>query len=110
MGCVLTQCPGGRHGDLDLKSVRPGVARPYAVSPHIASVSKLVRRIREQDGDEQVSRGRRSRSRRVAEICLAKSVGLFRRKGFTMGVAARFLSFLGGSAVFFIMPFYLAYG
>ena len=32
---------------------------------------------------------------------------MFRSSVFSMGVSARFLSFLGGSAVFFLMPFYL---
>ena len=34
----------------------------------------------------------------------------FRSKVFTLGVSARFLSFLAGSAVYFIMPFYLVQG
>ena len=34
----------------------------------------------------------------------------FSNKVFSMGVGARFLSFLGGSAVFFLMPFYLVQG
>lgn len=34
-------------------------------------------------------------------------LNFFRRRVFSMGVSARFFSFLGGSAVFFLMPFYL---
>ncbi len=34
-------------------------------------------------------------------------LSLFRSKLFSMGVSARFLSFLGSSSVFFLMPFYL---
>jgi EmrB/QacA subfamily drug resistance transporter len=34
-------------------------------------------------------------------------LGLFRSRLFSMGVSARFLSFLGSSATFFLMPFYL---
>jgi MFS family permease len=34
-------------------------------------------------------------------------MGLFRNKVFSMGISARSVSFLGGSAVFFLMPFYL---
>ena len=34
-------------------------------------------------------------------------LGLFRIRVFSMGVSSRFLSFLGGSAVHFLMPFYL---
>ena len=34
-------------------------------------------------------------------------LGLFRSKLFSMGVSARFVSFLGSSSVFFLMPFYL---
>ena len=34
-------------------------------------------------------------------------LSFFRSRVFSMGVSARFLSFLGGSAVFFLMPFYL---
>ena len=34
----------------------------------------------------------------------------FRSKVFALGVSARFLSFLAGSAVYFIMPFYLVQG
>ena len=34
----------------------------------------------------------------------------FRNKVFSIGVSARFISFLGGSAVFFLMPFYLVQG
>ena len=34
----------------------------------------------------------------------------FRSKVFSLGVSARFLSFLAGSAVYFIMPFYLVQG
>ena len=37
-------------------------------------------------------------------------LSLFRMKVFTMGVSARFLSFLAGSSVFFLMPFYLMQG
>ena len=37
-------------------------------------------------------------------------LSLFRIKVFSLGVSARFLSFLGGSAVFFLMPFYLIHG
>ena len=43
--------------------------------------------------------------RRVSDPML--DVGLFRSRLFSMGVAARFLSFLGSSATFFLMPFYL---
>ena len=34
-------------------------------------------------------------------------LSLFRSRAFSMGVSARFLSFLGGTTVFFMMPFYL---
>lgn len=34
-------------------------------------------------------------------------MGLFRNKVFSMGISARSVSFLGASAVFFLMPFYL---
>jgi EmrB/QacA subfamily drug resistance transporter len=34
----------------------------------------------------------------------------FRNRVFSLGISARFLSFLGGSAVFFLMPFYLVQG
>ena len=34
-------------------------------------------------------------------------MGLFRNKVFSMGSSARSITFLGGSAVFFLMPFYL---
>ncbi len=34
----------------------------------------------------------------------------FRVRAFSLGVAARFLSFLGGTAVFFLMPFYIIQG
>lgn len=34
----------------------------------------------------------------------------FRSKVFSIGVSARFLSFLGGTSVFFLMPFYLIQG
>ena len=37
-------------------------------------------------------------------------LNFFRSRVFSMGVSARFLSFLGGSAVFFLMPFYLVQG
>ena len=37
-------------------------------------------------------------------------LGFFRRSSFSMGVAARFVSFLAGSAVYFLMPFYLMQG
>ncbi len=37
-------------------------------------------------------------------------LSFFQSKVFTLGVSARFLSFLGGSAVYFIMPFYLVQG
>ena len=37
-------------------------------------------------------------------------LSFFRSKVFTLGVSARFLSFLGGSAVYFLMPFYLVQG
>jgi EmrB/QacA subfamily drug resistance transporter len=37
-------------------------------------------------------------------------LGLFNNRVFSMAVSARFLSFLGGSAVFFLMPFYLIQG
>ncbi len=37
-------------------------------------------------------------------------LSFFRSKVFSLGVAARFLSFLGTSAVFFLMPFYLVQG
>ena len=37
-------------------------------------------------------------------------LSFFRSKVFTLGVSARFLSFLAGSAVYFIMPFYLVQG
>lgn len=43
--------------------------------------------------------------RRAADPML--DLGLFRSKVFSMGVSARGLSFLAGSAVFFLMPFYL---
>ena len=34
-------------------------------------------------------------------------LGFFRSRVFSMGVSARFLSFLAGSSIFFLMPFYL---
>ena len=34
-------------------------------------------------------------------------LSLFKSRAFSMGVSARFLSFLGGTTVFFMMPFYL---
>lgn len=37
-------------------------------------------------------------------------LSFFRSKVFTLGVSARFLSFLAGSAVYFVMPFYLVQG
>lgn len=37
-------------------------------------------------------------------------LSFFRSKVFTLGVSARFLSFLAGSAVYFILPFYLVQG
>lgn len=37
-------------------------------------------------------------------------LSFFQSRVFTLGVAARFLSFLAGSAVYFIMPFYLVQG
>ena len=37
-------------------------------------------------------------------------LSFFRSKVFSLGVSARFLSFLAGSAVYFIMPFYLVQG
>ncbi len=37
-------------------------------------------------------------------------LGFFRVRAFSFGVAARFLSFLGGTAVFFLMPFYIIQG
>jgi MFS family permease len=37
-------------------------------------------------------------------------MGLFRNRVFSMAIGARFLSFLAGSAVFFLMPFYLIQG
>ena len=37
-------------------------------------------------------------------------LSFFSSKVFTLGVSARFLSFLAGSAVYFIMPFYLVQG
>ena len=37
-------------------------------------------------------------------------LSFFRSKVFTLGVSARFISFLAGSAVYFIMPFYLVQG
>ena len=37
-------------------------------------------------------------------------LSFFRSRVFTLGVSARFLSFLAGSAVYFIMPFYLVQG
>ncbi len=37
-------------------------------------------------------------------------MGFFRVSTFSFGVAARFLSFLGGTAVFFLMPFYIIQG
>ena len=37
-------------------------------------------------------------------------MGFFRVRAFSFGVAARFLSFLGGTAVFFLMPFYIIQG
>ncbi len=37
-------------------------------------------------------------------------LSFFKSKVFTLGVSARFLSFLAGSAVYFIMPFYLVQG
>ena len=37
-------------------------------------------------------------------------LSFFKSKVFTLGVSARFLSFLGGSAVYFLMPFYLVQG
>ena len=37
-------------------------------------------------------------------------LSFFNSKVFTLGVSARFLSFLAGSAVYFIMPFYLVQG
>ena len=46
--------------------------------------------------------------RRTADPIL--DLDLFRVKVFSMGVSARFLSFLGGSAVYFLMPFYLIQG
>ncbi len=36
--------------------------------------------------------------------------GLFRNRVFSMAIGARFLSFLAGSSVFFLMPFYLIQG
>ncbi len=37
-------------------------------------------------------------------------MGFFRDRVFSLGVMARFLSFLGGSCVYFLMPFYLIQG
>ena len=37
-------------------------------------------------------------------------LNFFRSKVFSLGVSARFLSFLGGSSIFFLMPFYLVQG
>ena len=37
-------------------------------------------------------------------------LNFFRSKVFSFGVSARFLSFLGGSSIFFLMPFYLVQG
>ena len=37
-------------------------------------------------------------------------MSLFRSRVFSLAISARFLSFLGGSAVFFLMPFYLIQG
>ena len=37
-------------------------------------------------------------------------MSLFRSRVFSLAIGARFLSFLGGSAVFFLMPFYLIQG
>ena len=37
-------------------------------------------------------------------------MSLFRNRVFSMSIGARFASFLGGSAVFFLMPFYLIQG
>ena len=37
-------------------------------------------------------------------------MSFFRVRAFSFGVAARFLSFLGGTAVFFLMPFYIIQG
>ena len=46
--------------------------------------------------------------RRAAEPIL--DLGFFGNRVFSLGVSARFLSFLGSSAVFFLMPFYLVQG
>ena len=46
--------------------------------------------------------------RRASEPMLDMS--LFRNRVFSMSIGARFASFLGGSAVFFLMPFYLIQG
>lgn len=45
---------------------------------------------------------------RVPEPIL--DMGLFKNRVFSMAIGARFLSFLAGSAVFFLMPFYLIQG
>ena len=37
-------------------------------------------------------------------------LSLFRNRVFSMSIASRFASFLGGSAIFFLMPFYLIQG
>ena len=37
-------------------------------------------------------------------------ISLFKSRVFSMAIGARFLSFLGGSAVFFLTPFYLIQG
>lgn len=37
-------------------------------------------------------------------------LGLFNNRVFSMAIGARFLSFLGGSSVYFLMPFYLIQG
>ena len=46
--------------------------------------------------------------RRASEPML--DMTLFRNRVFSMSIAARFASFLGGSAIFFLMPFYLIQG
>ena len=46
--------------------------------------------------------------RRASDPMLDMS--LFRSRVFSLAIGARFLSFLGGSAVFFLMPFYLIQG
>ena len=45
---------------------------------------------------------------RVSEPML--DLSLFRSRVFSLAISARFLSFMGGSAIFFLMPFYLIQG